>query len=276
MHKNNELRIALCGMGSAGRSRQGACDEVEGVQLAAIVSRRPGLATSSFAAVLEDPTITAVAVSTENTSHATLVRRCLEAGKHVLCDYPVALSGSEARDLYRLAKDKKLVLHTEHIALLSEEHQSLKEAAQSAGALRKGEYLFQGGWNEKLANPACTGPYAFLAVSRLVQVADLFGPFQIVSPRSEIKPEGYSLHLHLQFADGGILGFTEERLVGLPRRRSLTAECERGGVTLKAGTMAGGLFAKDLAWFRDRVLEAKPCYYDEGVMIRILDQLGAL
>ncbi|MFO1463938.1 MAG: Gfo/Idh/MocA family oxidoreductase [bacterium] len=265
--------LALCGMGAAGKARRLATQGVEGLQVVAEVSRRPGVGNQSWAEVLADPGIDAVAISTENTAHARQVEQALQAGKHVLCDYPLALEGSRARGLFRLAQARGKILHVEHIALLSEEHLALKAEVRAAGPLVKGEFLFQGGWNEKLADPDYSGPYPFLAVSRLLQIADLFGAFQIAEARQEGSAQGYSLHLHLQFPGGGRLGFTEERRVGLPRRRSLMAECERASVALKAGTLGGGLFAKDLAWFRDRIRGEKNCYYDEGLMLGILDQL---
>lgn len=276
MRSSSCLNLAIVGLGSAGRSRERACAEVEGIRLAARVSRRAGAGDRRLEEVLQDPQIHALAISTENTSHADLVAAGLRAGKHILCDYPLALDGARARELFNLSREVKKVLHVEHIALLSEEHRSLKAEATRAGRLIKGEYLFQGGWSDKLADPAYTGPYPFLAVSRLVQVGDLFGKFEIEAARSESDPQGYSLHLHLRFLGGGILGFTEERRVGLPRRRSLIAECEAGPLALKAGTMGGGLFAKDLAWFRDRVVEGKPCYYDETMMLEVLDKLSTL
>lgn len=276
MTESTHLSLALIGMGSAGRSRERACAEVEGIRLAARVSRREGVGDRDLEETLQDPKIEAIAVSTENTSHADLVRRGLEAGKHVLCDYPLALNGPEARELFALAKRTNRVLHVEHIALLSSEHQQLKSEALQAGALLKGEYLFQGGWNAKLADINISGPPRFLTVSRLLQIADLFGAFRIASAREELDAAGYALHLHLAFSHGGLMGFTEERRDGLPRRRSLIANCERGPLTLKAGTMGGGLFAKDLAWFRDRVAAGKPAYYDESLMLGILDQLHSM
>src|SRR5262249_1119115 len=137
------------------------------------------------------------------------------------------------RELFQLALQKNRVLHVEHLALLSDEHQRLKRESERLGPLIRGEYLFQGGWNSKLADTNYSGPYSFLAEARLVQVAELFGSFQIASHRQQSMPEGFSLHLHLEFHNGGILGFTEERRVGLPRRRGLIAECEYGVLTMK-------------------------------------------
>jgi len=270
------ISIAICGLGAAGNARQQAVREVSGVSLAGLVSRRPGIGDRRLDQVLADPAVDAVAISTENTSHAGLVRSCLEAGKHVLCDYPLALSGAEARELFRLAAERRRVLHVEHIALLAEEHQALKAEAAKVGPLLRGDYLFQGNWNEKLADVQRSGPIPFLALSRLLQVADLFGPFRIAASTLESRQEGFRLHLHLAFEGGGVLGFTEERRSGLPRRRSLIAECAQGSLTLKVGGMGGSLFARDLEWFRDRVLFGKGCYYDEEIMLEILDQLTAL
>jgi len=270
------LRLAVLGLGSAGRSRQRACEETEGVELAATISRREEVGDQTLESVLADPKIDALAISTENPSHAHFVRRSLEAGKHVLCDYPLALSGAEARTLFALARRQGRVLHVEHIALLSEEHRQLKAEAAATGHLVKGEFLFQGGWNAKLADRRYSGPYPFLAASRLVALTDLFGPFRVTKARQDIQDGAYSLHLHLHFAKGGILEFTEERREGLPRRRGLTAQCDRGILTLKTGAMGGGLFARDLAWFRARVREGRACYYNEDLMVTVLDQLAAL
>jgi predicted dehydrogenase len=267
------LSLALIGMGVAGKARQKALADLPGFRLAALVSRRPEARTHTLEEMLSDSSIEAAVVSTENTDHAGTVRRCLSAGKHVLCDYPLAFSAAEAKKLFELAKKQGRTLHVEHIALLAEEHQVLKKQAAALGPLQRGEYLFQGGWNEKLENPSFTGPYPFLAISRLLQVADLFGPCGVESHRFEKSPQGFSLHFHLKFADGGTLGFTEERVAGLPRRRSLVAELKKGNLHWKAQTFGGGLFGKDLEWFRDRVGGVKECYYDETMMIRIIGYL---
>ncbi len=270
------FNLAICGLGVAGKARLDAIPQIQGVKLAGIISRRPEIRDFTFEAALADPTIDAIAISTENTDHPARVERSLRAGKHVLCDYPLAFDGTTAYRLYSLAKQKEKILHVAHISLLSEEHHDLKQKIASLGPLQKGEFLFQAGFNEKLANPSWAGPVSIIPVPRLVQIADLFGAYQRVSTELEKKPDGFRLHLHLKFKEGGVLGFTEEHYQGLPRRRSLIAQLTHGPLSWKTGVMRGGLFAKDLECFRDRIFLGKPCYYDEGVMLNILEDQHAI
>jgi len=53
--------------------------------------------------ILNDPGIEAVAVCTPTNSHYELVRRCIEAGKHVIVEKPLAFSFIEARKLVELS-----------------------------------------------------------------------------------------------------------------------------------------------------------------------------
>jgi len=267
------IKLAIWGLGAAGRARLEAALTHQEIQLAGIISRRPEAATRSLEEVLADPQTQAVAVSLENTGHESAVHRALEAGKHVLVDYPLALTRDSGEALFALARKKNRVLHVEHIGLLSEEHRELKLNVNTKGPLKKGEYLFQAGFNDKLADAERTGPLPLLALPRLLQLADLWGLPTLEEHRLERFESGYSLHLHLRFPRGGILGFTEERKTGLSRRRSLAAQCANGPVSFKTGVQTGGLFAKDLDHFIRRVRGETPCYYDEKTM---LDLIGLL
>ena len=51
-----------------------------------------------------------VYVASPHLSHYDYVKRCLLAGKHVLCEIPFTLKKHEAIDLYRLAEERNLVL----------------------------------------------------------------------------------------------------------------------------------------------------------------------
>ena len=54
--------------------------------------------------------VDAVYIATPHLSHYELTKKALEAGKHVLCETPFVLNGDEARELFKLAEDKDVVL----------------------------------------------------------------------------------------------------------------------------------------------------------------------
>jgi predicted dehydrogenase len=58
---------------------------------------------AEFAAILEDPSIDAVHICTPNHLHFPAARAALEAGKHVLCEKPLATSAADAQALVALA-----------------------------------------------------------------------------------------------------------------------------------------------------------------------------
>jgi predicted dehydrogenase len=59
----------------------------------------------------QDPEVQAVIISTPNYLHAPMAIACLEYGKDVLCEIPMALSAAEAREMHEVAKrtGRKLV-----------------------------------------------------------------------------------------------------------------------------------------------------------------------
>lgn len=270
------LSIALCGLGAAGRARLRALETLPGFKLAGIVSRRPEHASLSWEQALSDPSIAAIAISTENTRHALLVREALEAGKHVLCDYPLAFTASEISSLLELAQKKNRVLHVEHIGLLSSSHADVVNQLPTLGTLRSGAYHFEGGWSEKLADLQVSGPLPFLAYSRLLQIFEWFGPLQILEKKFEANLRSYHLHLKLELASGGLLDFYEDRSQNLHRRRWMKAEFEKGRLDWNPSSVSENLFAKDLGHFRDRISGEATPYYSEAFMLAVTPLLERL
>ncbi len=70
--------------------------------------------TSDLNDVLDDPNVTAVAVATPAATHTEVVLACLEAGKHVLVEKPLAPSLAEGQKLVAAAEDRDLVLMCDH------------------------------------------------------------------------------------------------------------------------------------------------------------------
>lgn len=54
--------------------------------------------------------VDAVYIATPHLSHYDYIKQSLEQGKHVLCETPMVLNGDEAKEVYRLAELKGLIL----------------------------------------------------------------------------------------------------------------------------------------------------------------------
>lgn len=66
------------------------------------------LLTNSYTDLLSS--IDAVYIASHPTKHYNHVKQALLAGKHVLCESPIALSEAECNELYQLANSKNLIL----------------------------------------------------------------------------------------------------------------------------------------------------------------------
>ena len=70
--------------------------------------------TTELDTILDDPAVHAVAVATPAYTHAEVALACLEAGKHVLVEKPLAWSVAEGEKLVAVAEDAGLVLMCDH------------------------------------------------------------------------------------------------------------------------------------------------------------------
>ena len=78
---------------------------------AAFMSLQPSLKIyDNYDALLDDPTIDAVYIPLPNHLHVEWVKRAVEAGKHVLCEKPIAMQGSEIDELIALRDGSGLLV----------------------------------------------------------------------------------------------------------------------------------------------------------------------
>ncbi len=64
---------------------------------------------SNFPEALADPAVEVVHLCTPNNLHYEQAKAALEAGKHVFCEKPLAMTSAESRELAALAKKKGLM-----------------------------------------------------------------------------------------------------------------------------------------------------------------------
>src|SRR3979409_1592976 len=114
------LKTAIFGTGFMGRVHLEGVRRVESVQPVAIAGRNADAArrlssgfsianiTTNYEDILRDPAIDAVHICTPNAQHFPMAKAALTAGKHVLCEKPLATSVAEGEELVSIAKRQGL------------------------------------------------------------------------------------------------------------------------------------------------------------------------
>ena len=128
-----------------GRTHSEAVRRLGNVEIAGVASATDDLArtfaeqigvdryTGDYRKLLEDKTIDAVHVCTPNASHFPISRDALMAGKHVICEKPLATSSAEAQQLADLAKEKNLancVFHNLRYYPMCQQIRRMREAGE--------------------------------------------------------------------------------------------------------------------------------------------------
>ncbi|HXP42973.1 MAG TPA: Gfo/Idh/MocA family oxidoreductase [Candidatus Acidoferrales bacterium] len=114
------IRTAIVGTGFMGRVHLEAVRRLEFVEAAAVVgrnaeaTRRLGAGfsvptiTTDYRDVLRDPKIDAVHICTSNAHHFPMASEALRAGKHVICEKPLATTVGEGEELASLAAGREV------------------------------------------------------------------------------------------------------------------------------------------------------------------------
>ncbi len=90
-----------------------------------------GTAYHSVDELLADEEIAAVSVCTANNAHAEITEKALKAGKHVLCEKPMAVSLEDCEEMVREAEASGKVLMIGQNQRLTKAHKKAKELIES-------------------------------------------------------------------------------------------------------------------------------------------------
>ncbi len=305
------MKVGLVGTGYAAKLRAETLHAELRAELVAISGSAPertqelsqtyrAIACDSWQELVHRPDLELVIISTLNRHHSAIAQAALEAGKHVVVEYPLALTVADAERLIAIAKQQNKLLHIEHIELLGGVHQALKAALPQIGTVFSARY--------STVKPERPAPQRWSynleqfgfplmgALSRLHRLTDLFGEVATVTcqaqfwsadangcpyPQSPSKlPDSYFstclCTAHLQFKTGLLAAVTYGKGEALwIAERKFEVQGEKGGLLFDGdqGTLvqacgnqpipvAGrrGLFAKDTAMVLDYLTMGTPLY----------------
>lgn len=307
------LNVGLIGTGFVARLRAEALRHLEGARLVAIAGHTPD-ATAAFSqsfeatawdhwqALVERDDIDLVLVCHVNDDHGAAAEAALQAGKHVVVEYPLALEVSQAERLVALAQAQKRLLHVEHIELLGGVHQAFAAHVDVVGTPWYSRYVTlspkRPAPQKWTYQPQRFGFPLIGALSRIHRLTSVFGPVTRVFCQNRYDgvltatlPEGAAYRTcwctaQLQFASGLVAEVTYgkgEQIWATSRLLEVHGSCgslrfegDQGQLTTAEGdspiTVGSrrGLFAKDTQAVIEHLTTGAPLY------CRVEDSLHSL
>ncbi|MBW4545369.1 MAG: Gfo/Idh/MocA family oxidoreductase [Symplocastrum torsivum CPER-KK1] len=290
------IRAGLVGTGFAAKLRAEALQSDSRSRLVAVSGHTPektqefarnheAIALDSWQQLVEHPDLDLVIICTINRDHGAIAQAALEAGKHVVVEYPLSLDPVEAESLIALAEAQGKLLHVEHIELLGGLHQALRQALPEIGNPFYARYITimpqHPAPRRWTYHPEQFGFPFSGALSRIQRFTDLFGNVTTVSCQSRFweAADYYKACLcttQLRFTNNLIAEVTygkgEVFWQGLRNfevhgeQGTLVFEGDQGSlirgeerIPIEVGGRRG-LFGKDTGMVLDYLVEGKPLY----------------
>jgi 2-hydroxy-4-carboxymuconate semialdehyde hemiacetal dehydrogenase len=129
------MRIALAGAGAFGEKHLDGLKNIDGVEIASVISRRAEQAAevaakygaphsgTELAEALERDDVDAVILCTPTQMHAEQAIACMEAGKHVQVEIPLSDSWADAQAVLDKSRETGLVCMVGHTRRFNPSHQ---------------------------------------------------------------------------------------------------------------------------------------------------------
>lgn len=126
----NELGVLSCICDNSTNTQQAFSDQYPNVSV-----------TDSYNSILNNESISGIAIATPAETHFEMVREALINGKHVFVEKPLALTEKEGIELDKLANDNKKVLMVGHLLQYHPAIVKLKQLVAD-GELGKIQYIY--------------------------------------------------------------------------------------------------------------------------------------
>jgi len=143
------MKVVVAGVGAFGRKHLNAIKEIDDVEVVALVGRRQeqtqsvadeyrvAFASTDLSAALALPGVDAAILCTPTSMHAQQAIQCMEAGKHVQVEIPLADSWEDANAVNSQQEKTGLVCMVGHTRRFNPSHQWVNQR------IRKGELRIQ-------------------------------------------------------------------------------------------------------------------------------------
>jgi 2-hydroxy-4-carboxymuconate semialdehyde hemiacetal dehydrogenase len=141
------MKVVLAGAGAFGIKHLEAMAKIDGIEVVSIVSRDPEATariakqwqiahhTTDLAEALEQPGVEAAVLCTPTQLHARQAVQCMQAGKHVMIEIPIADSLADAQMVAKAQRDTGLTAMGGHTRRFNPSHQWIHKRIQ-AGELK--------------------------------------------------------------------------------------------------------------------------------------------
>jgi scyllo-inositol 2-dehydrogenase (NADP+) len=233
------IKVGLLGFGLGGSVFHAALIAAEpGLRLTAVATSRIDEVRKRFpqvgicdspTSVIGDPAVDLVIVATPDTTHGSLARQALEAGKHVVVEKPMAMSAAEGAALVALARERGRMLTVFHNRRWDGDFKTVREMVRSGrlGDIELATLTWDRfrpelaqGWREQSQDPwgalMNLGPHLVDQALLLFGRPDAITGDLIVQRENALSPDYFALTLH--YGVGRVL-LSASTLVADPRPR---------------------------------------------------------
>ncbi|HZQ51905.1 MAG TPA: Gfo/Idh/MocA family oxidoreductase [Bryobacteraceae bacterium] len=279
------MKIGVIGLGFMGATHVDAFSKLDGVQVSAVCTRDARAAAGDFRHIggnlgrnagvhdfsqvrnhqdwrelVSDPSLDAVDICLPTDLHAPVSVLALQAGKHVLCEKPMALNFADCEGMIAAAREAHRVLMIGHVLRFWPEYLYLQKFVRDAqyGPIQSATFSRSTGlpdWSRWLPNESKSGGAVLdLLIHDIDQALHLFGTPQTVAGRTlhysrglEVNIEGGWLAPGTPFSSGFRVKAEKAELALTPEGLMLRQD----GHQQKLDVSGRDAYEAELAYFAD-------------------------
>ncbi|MEL6437662.1 MAG: Gfo/Idh/MocA family oxidoreductase [Cyanobacteria bacterium J06621_8] len=302
------LKVGIVGTGYAARKRAEAIKSDSRAELLVATGNNPARlqefcvaqgidAVDSWSSLVNLPHLDLIFICSINQGCGAIARAAILADKHVVIEYPLALSATVAAEVIELAASNNKLLHVEHIEIIGGLHQAVKQLLPELG------HIFHATYSTIAAQHPVVPSWKYhraqfgfplaAALSRVHRLTDLFGKVTSVICDNRywdgINPDYFNACLcnaQLKFNSGvtaqisygkGDIFWESHRIFEVyGEQGKISFQGQQGTVILKDTeeaipiTPRRGLFAQDTKMVLDYLFEQQPLYIQPQASLHAL------